>query len=218
MIRSGTHLRPPSQGPESAEGVAGGTLNSLAARKTQLRRELRAARKSILAPLARRAARRAANHLLRGLTRRAERIALYLASGSELDTAPLLAALHRRGLRVFVPSVHAHRDGRMRLVALEPHAPLRRKRFGIREPAARRGTGSRVDVLILPLLGFDARGTRLGSGAGYYDRWLARQRPRPLCIGYAYALQGCAELPTEPWDRPLDAICTEQGLRWFVRR
>lgn len=156
-------------------------------------------------------------HLLRALPR-STHIGLYLSIGAELDTAPLLAALQRKHHRIYVPCVDSHRDGRMRFVPLAPHTPLRRKRFGILEPATRGGSASRIDVLILPLVGFDAQGTRLGSGAGYYDRWLSRQRPRPLCIGYAYAIQECAVLPREPWDRSLDAICTERGLRWFARR
>jgi len=152
--------------------------------------------------------------------RRAHHVAVYLAAGSELDTAPLIRALHRAGKRVLVPAIApAAPDATMRMIPLDPDAPLRRRRHGIREPARRRRvTQSRVDVLVLPLRGFDGTGTRLGSGAGYYDRWLARQRPRPFCVGFAYTLQEVDALPREPWDQPLDAICTERGLRYFWRR
>lgn len=99
--------------------------------------------------------------------RRAHHVAVYLAAGSELDTAPLIRALHRAGKRVLVPAIApAAPDATMRMIPLDPDAPLRRRRHGIREPARRRRvTQSRVDVLVLPLRGFDGTGTRLGSGA-----------------------------------------------------
>lgn len=220
MIWRGTHLRPLSQGPEPATGVAGGTLNSPAARKAQLRRELRAVRKAVAPCVARGAAARAAVHLLRLLRdRRVSRVGVYLAAGSELDTEALIGALQRARVAVMAPTVDRRNEGHMRFAVLRRGTPLRRARFGIREPASRRGPPMRApDVLVLPLIGFDARGTRLGSGAGYYDRWLARQWRRPFCIGYAYARQAVTELPREPWDIPLDAVCTERGLRRFARR
>lgn len=151
--------------------------------------------------------------------RRARHVAVYLAAGSELDTNVLIRALHRAGKCVLVPAIAPGPDTAMRMIPLDPHAPLRRRRHGIREPARRRRVArSRIDVLVLPLRGFDGSGTRLGSGAGYYDRWLARQRPRPFCVGFAYALQEVDALPREPWDQPLDAVCTERGLRYFSRR
>jgi 5-formyltetrahydrofolate cyclo-ligase len=224
MIRRGTHLRPLSQGPEHASGVAGGTSNSPscgdAALKARLRRELREARAAIPKPTARRAAQRAALHLLRsGRLRRARCVAVYLAAGAELDTLPLIRALHRVRKRVLVPAIDPHRAGTMRLVPLEPGRPLRRRRYGIGEPIERRRIGAvRVDVMVLPLRAFDRLGTRLGSGAGYYDRWLARAAARPYCVGYAHAMQEVPSIPREPHDQPLDAVCTERGWRRFPAR
>jgi 5-formyltetrahydrofolate cyclo-ligase len=224
MIRRGTHLRPLSQGPEQVSGVAGGTSNfsssDVATTKQQARRLMRTARAAIPALLARRAARRAALHLLRaGRVRGARCVAVYLAAGFELDTTPLIRALHRAHKHVLVPALDRHRKGVMRLVALDRGAALRRRRFGIREPVDRRGPARiRVDVMVLPLRAFDPHGTRLGSGAGYYDRWLARTFLRPYCVGYAYAMQEVPELPREAHDQPLDAVCTEVGLRRFGTR
>jgi 5-formyltetrahydrofolate cyclo-ligase len=97
---------------------------------------------------------------------------------------------------------------------------LRRAQHGIAKPAS--GAAIRwtdLDLIVVPLLAFDAHGRRLGSGAGYYDRLLGRPRPfrRPLVVGYAYALQQQAELPEDPWDRKLDAVATERGVTWFTR-
>ena len=73
------------------------------------------------------------------------------------------------------------------------------------------------EVLIVPLLAFDARGYRLGYGGGFYDRTLEGLRARrpTLAVGFAFAAQEVAEVPTEATDQPLDAVVTEAGVRWF---
>lgn len=142
----------------------------------------------------------------------ADRVGVYLAVGSELDTAPLIRALRRSGRSVFVPRID--RAGRMAFV--RPGAPraLRKNRHGIAEPGrATDRADRRLDLLVVPLLAFDAAGNRLGAGGGYYDRWLARCAPgRPYRLGYAFAVQAETALPAQPWDQPLDAVVTERGL------
>jgi 5-formyltetrahydrofolate cyclo-ligase len=73
------------------------------------------------------------------------------------------------------------------------------------------------DVLIVPLLAFDARGYRLGYGGGFYDRTLQglRARHRVTAVGFAFAAQEVTEVPTDATDQRLDAIVTEKGLRLF---
>lgn len=144
---------------------------------------------------------------------------MYLGSGSELDTSVLIASLHRRDHRVFVPVIDERNTRSMRMLPLSPGAVLRERSYGIREPVRRLRPASRerIDLVVLPLIGFDAHGVRLGSGGGYYDRWLAARRPRPYCIGYGYAMQEVESLPAQAWDQRLDAVCTERGLRYFSR-
>lgn len=90
--------------------------------------------------------------------------------------------------------------------------------FGIPEPGhSERLESASMDVVLLPLLAFDRRGTRLGSGAGYYDRSFEflreRVRPsKPLLIGVAYGFQEVEHLPDQPWDVRLDCIATEAEL------
>lgn len=195
-------------------------MNSPAAHKSRLRRELRSARQALARAQRRAKSLRAAQHLLHApRLRRARCIAVYVAIGSELDTSALIASLHRLKRRVRVPVVQAGDTASMRMLPLGPGAVLRARRYGIHEPARRLRPQRRehIDLVVLPLIGFDARGFRLGSGGGYYDRWLATQRPRPYCVGYGYALQEVESLPTEPWDQGLDAVCTERGLRYFSR-
>jgi len=78
--------------------------------------------------------------------------------------------------------------------------------FGILQPAAE-AEALIPDVLFVPLVGFTPALERLGQGGGHYDRWLAEHPPR-LAVGLAWDAQACETLPTEPHDRPLDAVVT----------
>jgi len=182
---------------------------------------MRAARTSLPAPERHRAALDAARHFLRHEKLASARsVAAYLTHGAEIDTAPLIEALLAAGRRVFVPKPRADRT--MHLVELEPQASLRPGRHGIDVPAqpTSRALLRELDVVLLPLLAFDLQGRRLGTGAGYYDRLLARRTSfrRPFLVGYAYAMQQReAALPEDPWDRRLDAVITERGITWFTK-
>lgn len=185
--------------------------------KTQLRREFRRLRAALPPPQRRHAAQQAARRLARHpLFRRARHIALYLAHGSELDTTPLMQLCHEAGKSVYVPRIAT--GFRMRFEPLPPRAALRCNRLGIREPARRSAPRALrdMDLVILPLVAFDAQGHRLGAGGGYYDRALAsRGGAGPCLVGYAYALQQAAQLPVDPWDRQLDAVVTEHAFLSF---
>lgn len=191
---------------------AGDTLNS----KRALRRELRLRRASVSAAESARAARSATRHLTRlRCWQQAQRVGLYLAHGSELDTLALIAHAWMRHKQVFVPKIAD--NGLMQFVACTPHTPLRRNRHGVPEPAGRavRLRLAALDLLLVPLVGFDAQGYRLGAGGGFYDRKLRRRLPqRPLCLGWALALQQIPAVPRDPWDQRLDGIVTERGLQW----
>ncbi|MGI4858470.1 MAG: 5-formyltetrahydrofolate cyclo-ligase [Janthinobacterium lividum] len=91
-----------------------------------------------------------------------------------------------------------------------PDAPMRAGRYGIAVPAAAEPLAPAL--LLIPCVGFDADGYRLGYGGGFYDRTLAAARPRPRTLGIA--LDGCrvAALPHETHDLPLDRILTETGV------
>jgi 5-formyltetrahydrofolate cyclo-ligase len=117
---------------------------------------------------------------------------------------------------------------RGRRLGFAQHAPGRRLgsgRFGIPVPVAGRTTTRRareLDVVVAPVVAFDAKGHRLGTGGGWYDRTLAfrRQRPhlrRPIFIGVAYAFQQVDSLVVHDRDIALDAIVTPRGARRFGR-
>jgi 5-formyltetrahydrofolate cyclo-ligase len=176
-------------------------------------------RVAIPGPQRRRSARQAARRLLRWRSlNRARDIAVYLSVRSELSTVPLIALLLRRGHRLWAPVTGAGQG--MRFAPLRAHSCLRRGALGLPQVARTRPlrTARSLDLILLPLLGFDARGRRLGNGGGYYDRALAATRNvrRPLLVGYAYAAQEIAAVPAEPWDVRLDAAVTERGRRRFI--
>ncbi len=94
---------------------------------------------------------------------------------------------------------------------------LQRNRFGIDEPDAdpmqQPLTAEIFDVLLIPLVGFDTIGHRLGMGGGYYDRWLADADPeKPERIGIAYSWQQLAYIPFEATDQPVHRVITDQGI------
>lgn len=196
--------------------MARGTLNNSAASKDQLRRIARSRRRAIPPDLRLRAARRAAQRLLRSSwVKRSRVVAVYLDSASEMCTAALIDGLRAKGRKLVVPVVTDTQARRMVMTHLDPHVGLRRGAFGIRQPYPWRRAQARIDLMILPLLAFDARGHRLGSGAGFYDRWLGRQIARPICVGLAYAAQQVERIPAEPTDQKLDAVCTERQILRF---
>jgi len=138
-------------------------------------------------------------------------VSAYLPIGSELDPRPLMVSLHGLGFGLAVPVVGA-KGQPLRFRAWLPAAALVRGPFGVQVPAD--GAWVEPDVLVVPLLAFDAAGYRLGYGAGFYDRTLAalRGRREVVALGFAYAAQQVAAVPREPTDARLDAVVTEAGV------
>lgn len=203
--RKGPHPRSDGE-TRSLEPLAPATVG-----KHELRALMRAERRCIDPATRRRCSIRAAAHALREL-RQCHRVAVYLSQGHELGTGPLIEALMTRGHRLCVPRLH---DRSLIFVALDRRTQLRQNPLGILQPVSRQRV-DRIDAVIVPLLGFDAVGHRLGQGGGFYDRALARSRPfrQPLRIGYAYAVQKLDRVPVAAHDIGLHAIVTEQGVQW----
>ena len=197
-------------------------------RMAQPTAEIRAARRRLrqlrlgLAPAARSAAEQSIRATLArlGVFRRGAHVALYLPMRGEVDLRPCLEAARRRGAHVYVPCIVNHRRRLMRFAPWREDTVPRTNRLGIVEPGNASGARPVVglDAIVLPLLGFDARGNRLGMGAGYYDR-VSRRRldrgrawRRPRLIGVAYACQQLPAIAASPWDVALDMVVTERGV------
>ena len=183
------------------------------------RKRLRAAR-AALPPAARRAAERAiARHLEHsGLIAPGSRIAGYAALGSEIGCAPALRLAEQRHCRIYLPRITHFRKRQMRFVAVTGR--WLRNRYGIAEPQGAAYAPLRsLHVILVPLVGVDARGNRLGMGAGFYDRALGRLHVgawrRPRLVGIAHSCQQVAQLQAQPHDVPLDALVTERGIVFF---
>ncbi|MDA8348862.1 MAG: 5-formyltetrahydrofolate cyclo-ligase [Pseudomonadota bacterium] len=192
--------------------------SSLQQSRAALRADLRRARRSISSAERARCARRVTLFADRtGLLHPALRIGLYLSLPEELDTGALLALARRRGCRIYLPRIDAARESRsMQFVGYGTR--VRHNRFGIPEPRGAALASARLlDVLFIPLVGFDRRGNRLGMGGGYYDRALAftlasAPGARPLLVGLAYALQQLDRIERAAHDVPLDMVITERSV------
>jgi 5-formyltetrahydrofolate cyclo-ligase len=137
---------------------------------------------------------------------RLEHVAGYIRFRSEIDPAPLMARLAARGCMLSLPRTPDTATETLRFHSWQPGKPLRKSRFGVMEPLH---TAHEVSpaLILVPLLGFDARLHRLGYGKGHYDRVLAA-RGTARAVGLAYAAQEVDLLPTEPHDIALDAVVT----------
>lgn len=183
--------------------------------RSVLRRRLRAQRRAVPAGERRQAQRRFARNLSRALgPRRFTEVALYLAGDGELDPLPGLTAGRFQGARLYLPALDRVRRGHMQFRAWRMERRLRANRFGIGEPRRKeraRATWA-LDMMLVPLVGFDDRGHRLGMGGGFYDRMLAdlaRRPRRPLLVGVAFRFQRLERLENAAWDRPLDRVITD---------
>lgn len=139
-----------------------------------------------------------------------EIVALYRAMGSELDTDALANVLHQSGRRLCLPVV-LERDAAMIFRAWAPGEPLELDAAGCPAPLPLADAVT-PDLIVTPLLAFDALGGRLGQGGGYYDRTFA-VLPNAQRIGFAYAGQQVEQLDLEPHDIRLHGVLTETGYR-----
>ena len=135
-------------------------------------------------------------------------IALYRAIGSELDSAPLGVVLSRAGRGLCLP-VALERDAALVFRRWAPGDPLELDVAGCPAPLPLAETVI-PDLIVTPLLAFDAQGGRLGQGGGYYDRTFAA-RPDAVRIGLAYAGQRVDLLTMERHDIRLHGVLTEVG-------
>jgi len=200
--------------------ISAGTLS-----RPALRRQLRQARRN-LSPTEQRLAARALYRQLaqHPLFRRARSIALYLPNDGEIDPGLLLQEAWRRGKSVYIPRLARWPSTHMLFQRISPGETLKPNRFRIAEPTANRArqrSCRTLDLIFLPLVGFDEFGGRLGMGGGFYDRSLASLLRRkdwrtPLLIGLAHECQKVDRLAVSRLDVPLAACVTDR--RWYRAR
>lgn len=163
------------------------------------------------------------------LFRAARHVACYLANDGELDVEELILRCWDQGKSVYLPVLSQIHHNRLHFLPFHPGEKLVLNRFGIQEPRLRPRCmvpAARLDLVLTPLVGFDAQGNRLGMGGGFYDRTFSflRQRhcwrkPHLLGVGFDFQqveTQGVDCLPRQPWDVPLKGVASETGVRLFT--
>lgn len=200
--------------------------------KTRLRKALRA-RRAVVPRSVRQGAGRRIERIVLGqrLVRRGRRIGFYVPAKGEIDILPLLNRALWMGAHSYLPMLPPragawHGGKRLwfsRLGGVDRHWTV--NRYGIAEYGHHdsRIRAWQLNVLFLPMLGFDAQGYRMGMGGGYYDTSLAyltrrRHWRKPLLVGVAFEAQRVERLPHDPWDIPVDAVVTELGWHAFARK
>lgn len=192
-------------------------------KRDELRRHMRGLRAG-LPPGERRAAAEAAAAILAALPvyRDALRIALYVAVDGELDPEPLVIHARAAGKEVYLPVLPPSNNRPLVFLPYAADTVLRPNRYRIPEPtptAEAPLAPVELDLVLAPLVAFDARGQRLGMGGGFYDRSFAflkeARTPRPVLIGYAYECQRVDALDAAEWDVPLAGVVTEQQFHAF---
>lgn len=192
--------------------------------RNTLRKELRQQRRA-LSPQQQQQAALALDRVLgrHPLFLRSQHIAIYLPNDGEMDLTPLLQRALAMGKRCYLPVLSPLYHNRLWFAPYHAGSRLSLNRFGIPEPdcnyAQMRPVWS-LDLLLTPLVAFDAQGNRLGMGGGFYDRTLAYLNRRhhwrkPRLLGTAHAFQQVAQLPHASWDIPLQGVVTERELLFF---
>ncbi|MEE4919923.1 5-formyltetrahydrofolate cyclo-ligase [Pseudomonas alliivorans] len=193
--------------------------------RPQLRRQLRKARRSLTRSQQREAARGLYRQLAQHpLFRRARHVSLYLPMDGEIDPRLLLRAAQRRGKATYLPVLNAWPRTRMVFQRVRPGETFRPNRFRIPQPRINRAKQRRIwalDLVLMPLVGFDDEGGRLGMGGGFYDRSLAYRARRstwrkPVLLGLAHECQKVERLAQASWDVPLQGTVSDK--RWYLAK
>lgn len=139
----------------------------------------------------------------------AQRCFVYVSYRSEVTTHRLILDMLARGQQVYVPKILSKTE--MQACRIANWEDLQPDRFGILAPAGDDYGHGRFDLAITPGLAFTVLGTRIGYGAGYYDRWFAAHQTGAK-LALAFDAQIVATLPSDSYDVPVDAIVTETRL------
>lgn len=136
-------------------------------------------------------------------------IGIYWPFRGEYDPRSTALYFMRHGATLALPEI-VGKDKPLCFREWRPDTPLKNGAYGIPVPIEARAV--RVDAIIIPVVGFDQHGYRLGYGSGYFDRTLATYHPQPLTIGIAFEMQRLENVYAQPHDIALHYIVTETGI------
>ena len=194
-----------------------GHIEELQLTKSQLRKTLRQKRKA----LSRQQQKTASINLDRVINGnfsfiKAQHIALYLANDGEIDPQQVLKRAAKAGKYCYLPVLTP--EGKLWFRRYQPGDALSPNRFNIPEPKQGNWRKAKaLDLVLMPLVGFDRQGGRLGMGGGFYDKtfeWIKTQPQlsAPKLLGLAHHCQEVSQLELASWDIPLSAVATDKEL------
>ena len=187
--------------------------------RQQLRQAIRQQRRALTVAQQHHAAQQLARRLKSLLIcRQAQHIAIYLPADGEISLIPFAEMMQAAGKKLYLPIINPA-NKRLLFARYQQGDALIKNRLHIWEPKIKRLRPSwALDLVLMPLVAFDAQGNRLGMGGGFYDCTFANKGKYsfgPRLIGIAHQLQQVAQLPIEPWDVPVSGVATDQ--QWFSR-
>ena len=140
-------------------------------------------------------------------------MAVYWPSDGELDPRPWVQRAWARGIHCYLPVI-VPAESTLAFFPYGPDTRLEAHRWGMMEPiqAGPPIAIEKLDVILLPLVGFSPDGHRIGRGGGYYDRTLTEHRDHPFRIGLAHQCQQVLHWQPAAWDLPCHSIVTELGI------
>ena len=144
----------------------------------------------------------------------------YISTRGEISTEPVNEFLLDNH-ELLLPFMDVHIRGHMDFYSFRRNDPLIENRFHILEPenkAENLVIPDAIEAMIVPTVGFDLKGNRMGMGGGYYDRILKKVSSQCLLIGIAYDFQRMEQVPIEHWDMPLDEVITPTHHYVFNRK
>ncbi|PTQ89541.1 5-formyltetrahydrofolate cyclo-ligase [Agitococcus lubricus] len=180
--------------------------------RSQLRQQLRHQRRQLTFYQQKQASRALIQRLQKqSFFKQAQKIGIYDAMDGELDITALIQQAHKS---YYLPVLRRFPKQRLAFVRITSWHRLAKHRYGMKEPQYRpRLMIDDLDIVLMPLVGFDNAGNRLGMGGGYYDRSLAYQKKTTLVkVGIAHDCQEVGSLANMAWDIPLDVIVTPSRL------
>ncbi|MCC6373677.1 MAG: 5-formyltetrahydrofolate cyclo-ligase [Moraxellaceae bacterium] len=179
--------------------------------RKQLRQQLRQKRRQLTPNQQKNAAKKTAQRLVKlPCFKTAQRIAFYQATDGELNPQALIKLALKHHKKCYLPVLRRFPKYELAFVRIYAHSRLHKHRFGFKEPQGRpRLFIHQLDMVCMPLVGFDSHCQRLGMGGGFYDRSLARKKwGQAFTVGLAHQCQQVTQIPIAAWDMALNAVLT----------
>jgi len=145
-------------------------------------------------------------------------VMLYLSLEHEIDTTCLIKKSLKAGKKVLVPSVEWHQNKIVPVTIESLECEMHQDRHGLRHP--KNGTPTditEIDLVVVPGVGFDLQGDRLGKGGGFYDRFLGTNGFKGVSCGLGFEEQVVDKLPTYDHDVRLNMLVTDKHVRRFKK-